>query len=168
MRRYVMKPRWRTLIASALFFGIGAVVLGARGAGNDRALIIDGIIRLGARGATAFYWTLAVLSLLFVAATAMSALHYRGGRRALVIDDGEMRIPGPIWRASPRVVRFDEIRGIRITRVSGQEIATIVHVRGRPAIARSLVGDEAFAEILALLAERTRPEASLPEARVRS
>jgi hypothetical protein len=73
-KEYDYRPPWKGIVFCALFFGAGALVLAAKANGNDRGLIINGIIELSPGAATVFYWALAGLGVAFVAGAGVLAI----------------------------------------------------------------------------------------------
>jgi hypothetical protein len=155
-RTYPLQPRWTLTIFGSLFFGVCAAFFVHSALTADRGVDINGIVELGVGGARVFYWVLAFLSACFVVVAIAAAVFYRGGTRAIVLDDDAIALPGPMWRPAPRRIAYADIVSLQRQDISGQTLLQIVHRGGKAGIARSLTGDTAFDEIVAALQGRVR------------
>ena len=98
-REYDYKPKWTNIILVAVFFGLCAVALGAKAAGNDCGVVINRIIELGPDGATAFYWALCASSVAFVAVAAFLTYHRVAPRQRLTFGPTALTVPTSRWSA---------------------------------------------------------------------
>jgi hypothetical protein len=165
-RRFVIRPRTSALVGGVLVMGGAAIFAGWMAVNDDRGLIIDGAIELGPRGASILYVVLAMMTGLFLVAAIAQAVRTRGGRLAVVVDDRAITVPGHLFRPAPRMIGFGEIRQVTVQHVSGHDLIEIRSAAGNVTIAKAGVGPAAFDELLTILADRVRPAAPLPTARV--
>jgi uncharacterized membrane protein len=159
-RTYPMRPSWVFIGFGLVFFGGAAIYFTSQARTDHAGIVINRIIELGPLGAKITFGVLAALSAAFVVAALLSIVHFRGGKRVVVVDDRAIEIPGPMWRPAPRRILFAEIRAVRTESVSGQEFLTIVHPDGKATIGRQLVGTAAYLEILGTLQQRVATRAS--------
>src|SRR5437763_1577389 len=96
-REYDYRPKWMIIVLCAMFFRAGALVLGTKANGNDRGLVINGIIELSADSATVFYWVLTALSLGFVAAAGFLAVVRLAIHQRIVFNEASITIPRSRW-----------------------------------------------------------------------
>lgn len=154
-RSVPLRPRWGVLVGALLLFGGGGVFLAARAAGNDRGLIINGLIELGVANATRFYWALAALSFGFVAMAIVATLRVLGGSQVVIVEDDAVTIPGALFNAAARIA-YRDITRLEALTISGQEMLRVWHAGGSSAVAAGQVGDAAFREIVELVAGRVK------------
>jgi hypothetical protein len=156
-REFEYKPRWTTILACGVFFGLCAVVLGIKAANNDRGLIINGIIELGPDGATLFYWVLTTSSIGFVAVAILIAYHRLTYRQRLAFGVSSLIGPTSRWSRQEREIAYRDIRELSTITISGQRFLYITHLGGKYTIAASLLPSKAaFEEVCELLATKVR------------
>jgi hypothetical protein len=140
-----MRP-WRTVIAGVIVI----LLVDAAFLWTYHDVITRGLAALADAGAV-----FGIAGLIF----------YRGGRRAIVIDDDTVTLPGWLLRPRALTLRFDDIREVRVVRRGPQRYLRVVHAGGRRSISRTLAGDATFDEAARLLMARVSPMHELPRAR---
>ncbi len=138
-RQYDYRPKWTMIVLCALFFGACALILGAKADGNDRGLIINGIIELSARSATVFYWVLAALSIGFVVAAGFLAFIRLTVHQRITLGETSITIPRSRWSGEETVVTFGDIIDLSSSEVSGQRFLTIVDNGGKFTLTASML-----------------------------
>jgi len=125
------RPSPGKMFLYGLFFCACAAVLAWKAHTNHRGLIINGIVRLGEHGATAFYWVAAVLAALFVVAAGwilFTTLVF--GIPDVVLSGESITFPVgfPVKRAF--TLPFAEIGAISRQQVNGQRFL-MLHAAGK-------------------------------------
>jgi hypothetical protein len=163
-RQYDYRPKWTIIVLCALFFGACALVLGAKANGNDRGLIINGIIELSAGGATVFYWVLAALSIGFVVVAGYLAIIRLTVHQRIALSETSITIPRSRWSSEEIAVPFGEIVELSESEVSGQRFLKIAYNGGTFTLTASMLPKkEEFDEICAAVGQGVK--ASRPYAR---
>jgi hypothetical protein len=153
-KEYDYRPRWTVIVLCALFFGAGALFFAAKANGNDRGLIINGIIELAPAGATVFYWVLAGLSLAFVAAAGTMAIVRLTLHQRIALTDSGMTIPRSRWSAENITVPFSEIVELTKSEVHGQRFLKIAFKGGKFTLTASMLpNNEDFDEIVSTVSQ---------------
>lgn len=65
--RFSYNPKWWAILACFVFFGACSAVMAHKATNNSVGLILNGVITIGATGATVFYWVISALGAGFVA-----------------------------------------------------------------------------------------------------
>ncbi len=156
-RRYAYKPNLGAMLGAIALFGVAAVFFTYRALQNDRGLVINGIIHLGPHAADVFFAVLAALSVGFVAMGVLGAVRFLGTPRWVVLHDDAIELPPTVIRRAVRRVPYASVVAIELWNVSGQPSVRIVHAGGAEGVARSMVGQTAFDEIVAELRRRCAP-----------
>jgi hypothetical protein len=163
-RQYEYRPKWTVIFLCALFFGACALVLGAKANGNDRGLIIMGMIELSPGGATVFYWVLAALSFGFVVVAGFLAIVRLTLHQRIALTETCITIPRSRWSSQEVAVPFGEIVEVSRSEISGQRFLTIVYNGGKFTLTASMLPKKAdFDEIYAAVSQEIK--ASRPYAR---
>ncbi|MDP1579650.1 MAG: hypothetical protein Q8M02_05195 [Candidatus Didemnitutus sp.] len=137
------------MLLAGLFFGVCAAWFLHLWSTNDRGLVLNGIIELGAVGAGRFYAGLAVTSTLFVIAAIAALLHGAAKKTVLVLAPDHLLIPRGFWRPTVQRVAFTDITGAALQEVAGQKTLLLTTNNGRAAITRSMLSPEsAFDRII--------------------
>jgi hypothetical protein len=153
--RFRYTPRWGTMIACAIFFGICAFSIRAKAQTNDRGLIINGIIELSASGATTFYWILAWLAFGFVVAAVLMLVVRILNPQELVLTEGGLYAPKWAWSREPTFIRYQDILNVSSSTVGRQQFLKIVYIGGKRTITASLLESQyAFKEFCHELSRR--------------
>lgn len=156
-RAYDYKPKWTLIVCCALFFGLCAVVLGVKAAGNDRGLIINGIIELGPDGATIFYWVLCVCGVGFVAISAFLAYHRVTFHQRLAFGSTAVILPRSRWSPEEKVIVYRDISALSTARIHGARFLYVTHPGGTSTIMASMLPSKAaFDEVCELLEAKVR------------
>lgn len=156
-REYEYKPRWTLIVFCAVFFGLWAVILGAKAHGNDRGVIINRVLQLSPSGATTFYWVLCACSVGFVAIAAFLACHRLTFRQRIAFGPTALLVPASRWSSEEKQVGYRDIEALSIAQVSGQRFLYVTHSGGKYAITASMLPSKAaFEEVCELLAAKVR------------
>ena len=156
-REYKYQPKWTIIVFCAIFFGAAAVFLGAKAAGNDRGLIINGVIKLGPIGATVFYWILAACSIGFVAASAFLAWQRLMYQQRLTFGPAALTVPKSRWSQDEKQIEYRDIQDLSTTTTSGQHFLIVTHADGKFTITASMLPSKtAFDEVCDLLAAKVQ------------
>jgi hypothetical protein len=149
---YPYKPRPRTMLLVVLFFGAAAAMMTDAALGNDRGLIINGIIRLEPHGATIFYWCVAGLGGAFVLlGLAMLVVGLTSDGR-LRLTPTEISAPRRAFGRTTTTIPLADIQAIRVHAVNNEHFLDITHGNGTLTILRScLPTTAAFDEICGAL-----------------
>lgn len=154
-REYPYAPRWTLIVLGGGFFLLCAVVLGARAQGNDRGVIINGLIELSRPGATAFFWVLCACSMGFVAAAVLMAYQRLMFRRRLVLGTTTLIVPVSRWSREEQEIDYGDIQSLSTVEISGQRMLTVTHAGGKVTIMASMLPSKAvFEEVRALLSAK--------------
>lgn len=146
------KPRARPVLLGLLFFGACGAVMAHEALGNDRGLILNGIIRLGVAGATRFYWTIAAISLAFVLLLLVMLAVGLTGKTSLRLSATELSAPRNAFSRTSTVVRRADIAGVEVMTVNKQRFLHVHHPGGTLTILQScLPSDAAFDEVCSAL-----------------
>ena len=142
VHQYYYRPKWTISVLGALFFGACALVLGATANGNDRGLIINGIIELSTDGATVFYWVLAGLSIGFVVVTGFMAIVRLTVHQRIALGKTSITVPRSRWSSEEVEVPFAAIVELSASQVSGQRFLKIVYNGGKFTLTASMLPRE--------------------------
>src|SRR5262249_44457522 len=151
------KPRWTLIVFCAVFFGLVAVILGAKAHGNDRGIILNHVIKLSPSGATTFYWVLCACSIGFVAIAAFLACHRLIFRQRIAFGPTALLVPASRWSSAEQQIGYRDVQALFIDQVSGQRFLYVTHSGGQYAITASMLPSKAaFEEVCELLAAKVR------------
>lgn len=95
-------------------------MIGNKALGNQVGLTINGILQLGPKGATVFYWILCVLSLGFVAAAAFLSFHRLTRQQRLAFTADAIFLPSSRWSSDEIAIPYHEIVKLATAEISGQ------------------------------------------------
>lgn len=158
---YAYKAKPIKMALAGLFFGACGALFIYKMVTNEVGLIINGIIELGPQGAMVFYGVLAALSLAFVVAAGMAAVHGVITKPVLILTEEHITVPTGLLRPRPKTLRFADVTGITLQEIQGQRFLTIQASTGKVSVTRSLLESEsAFEEITVFVRDRLRPEVS--------
>jgi hypothetical protein len=168
-REYPLRPPgWGLMIGGLLLFGAGGVFEIWHGATTQRELIINGIIHLDVHDASIFHVVLGCISLCIAAAAVVARVRLRGARLRVVVEDERIVVPTPLGRSAHEVA-YEHVTDIKLMTVKDHDFVKIFYRGGHCAIGRTIVGDEAFEEIVAGLASKVpQTRSSLPVAPARA
>jgi hypothetical protein len=126
VKTFRCRPSPKVMLLCGLFFGACAAVLGHKASTNTKGLVLDGIIGFGPAGASAFYWVLTALSILFVLAagwTIFTTLVH--GVPDVVLTGDAISFPAgfPIKRSVR--LSYSDITGLSRSEVNGQRFLTL-------------------------------------------
>ncbi len=156
-REYAYKPRWTLLVCCAVFFGLVAVILGAKAHGNDRSVILNRVIKLSPSGATTFYWVLCACSVGFVVIAAFLVCHRLIFHQRIAFGPTALLVPASRWSSAEQQIGYRDIQALSQAQVSGQRFLYVTHSGGRYAITASMLpSTAAFEEVCELLATKVR------------
>ena len=153
MKRFVFAPRLVPMLACAGFFGVCSAFFLHRAATNDRGLLINGIVELGPRGATAFYGAFAMLSVGFVLVGVAGVLVRLRGKRYIELDEQALYMPAR-WAGPTQRVLYVEITSLFSEEVAGQRMLHIAHNGGKITVAAVMLESERTLDEIAEELER--------------
>src|SRR5262245_11470340 len=91
--RFPYNPKWWTILACFVFFGACSGVMAYKAIGNSEGVIINGLIRLGPTGATAFYWVISACGAGFVLLALLLTAHRIGSPQVLELGTEALLLP---------------------------------------------------------------------------
>lgn len=142
-RRYAYRPKWTTILFGTIFFGVGAAVLFSKAKGNDRGLIIDGLITLSPDSAVVFYQVLGGLSVVFVAMCGFLLVLRLKLQQSILLTDRGLSVPRSRWSSAVTFVPFSDIVSCTRSSVSGQRFLVIDYGSGKFRLAASMLPGKA-------------------------
>ena len=123
--------------------------------GNDRGLILNGLVEFSTEGATTFYWSLTVASGLFVAFGSLALLAGLTTKKEVVLTETEIIAPKNGVSRKLVSVAFSEIGDVNVLSVQGQRFLNVLHQGGKLVIPRNMLADDhAFEELTSLIVAR--------------
>lgn len=131
-----------------LFASAIAMALGATAISNDRGLIINGIIKFSAFGATIFYWVLAVV---FTLAAVMGFLYLilYFSKQEIILSEDSISVPDSVGKQENRLIMFQNISRISLHKKANDIYLVIQHLHGNTWIPQSnLSSKESFQQFL--------------------
>src|SRR5258708_37404551 len=147
-REYPYQPKWVVIILSGLFFAACGVVIGIEASGNERGLVINGVIELGPDAATKFYWVLCACSVAFVVLSVFLAFHRIAFRQRLAFGPTSLIVPASRWSHAETEIPYHDMQRLSAARVSGQRFLYIQHPGGKYTITSSMLPSKnAFDEV---------------------
>lgn len=153
--RYRPKP-WAMLLATLFFAGMGAF-MAEEAMTNERGLLLQRIIHFSPRGATVFYWSIAVICALFVLAGLAGLMAGLVSKRYLRLTPTEISAPRFGWSRSNTVVRLAEVTQIALQSVQKQRFLNIYHREGKLTISQSFLPNaDAFENLHKAIQRRVR------------
>ena len=155
--RYDYKPRAYVMVLSGLLFTGFGILLGKEASENDRGLILNGVIELGPRDATTFYWVLTALCGAFVLIALVGLARALGAPHEVVLDRTAITAPKAALARRVVTVPFAAITDLQIVELRSQKMLTIHHRDGKLTLARAMLPSRAaFEEIVRELDTRCR------------
>jgi hypothetical protein len=154
---YPYRAKPGRMVWGIVFFGAGGLFMLYTASGNDRGLLINGIIRLRPDEATIFDYVIAVLCLAFVPLGLFSLYIALTRKPVLVLGPSGITVPVGI-RKQERTVTYAAIKSIQHRAVRSQEFITVTPRAGKAiSIAASLLPSKAvFASVRAELTARAK------------
>ncbi len=154
-RQYAYRPGSMPVVFGTVFFGLGTLFLGAEAWHNERGLVIERIIELGLKVATAFYWVCCGCCGGAWAFFMFLAWHQTVVKQRLVFGATAMRVPASRWSAEEKEIAYRDISAIAEAQFSGQRFLYVIHSSGKFIITSAwLPSKAAFDEIYKLLAAK--------------
>jgi hypothetical protein len=154
-REYPYRPSWTVILLAGGFFAVCALVLADRASNNRRGVIINGIIELGASGATDLYYVLCALSVGFVIVSCFLVYHRLAFQQRLVFDATRVTVPVSRWSRATKQIAYRDIQRLSMAEISGQTFLYVHHLGGKFTIVASMLPSRAaFDEVRALLAAK--------------
>jgi len=139
--RYPYNPRWRVILACAMFFGAGSAFMAYKATHNTVGLIIDGIIRLGPAGATVFYWVISAFGAGFVFLAILLLARCIVSHKVLEVGTKTLLLPYGRFQRQTARIDYSAIQGFSEVKVSGQQFLYVNADGRRYTIAASLFPD---------------------------
>jgi hypothetical protein len=110
---------------------------------NNVGLIINGIITLGASGATAFYWVITALCGMFVLAALVLTLRRIVNPQVLELETDALLLPHGFLQTRTSRIPYTDIQELSEDQVSGQTFLYLTAYGRRFTISASLFSDTA-------------------------
>jgi hypothetical protein len=140
-RRIPYNPRWRVILACAVFFGACAAFMAYKATHNTVGLIINGIITLGPTGATVFYWVIAALGAGFVLLALLLTARRIASPQILEVGTDALLLPHGRFQTQTSRIAYSDIQGVSEVQVSGQRFLYVTAGGLRFTITASLFPD---------------------------
>ncbi|MGK6353688.1 hypothetical protein ACMGDH_00510 [Sphingomonas sp. DT-207] len=142
---------------AGLFFAGCAATLGNTASGNDRGLILNGVITLSPDNATTFYWVLTGISGLFVLAALIGLVRAFGAMQEVVLDAHAITAPKSAFGNALSIVPLSTITDLQIMQIKSQRLLIIRHNAGKLTINRSMLpSHDDFDTLVTAIDERRR------------
>lgn len=155
--RYTYRASAWKLALAALFFAGCAVIMAKAAIGNDRGLVINGIIHLDPGSATVFYWVIFAISLLFVAGGMLGVVRALGPAQEVTLDRVALSAPRTGLRSELVRVPVASITGVETMRMRSQEFLIVRHREGKLTISGGMLPHKQdLGTLAAALEERSR------------
>ena len=149
---YPYRPRLKGALLGMAFFGGSAAMWTHAAIGNDRGLIIQGLIHLETAGATRFYWGMTALSAVFVVGFVAMLVSSSTSQARLTLTASDLSVPRSAFARKNTVVRRGDILGLSVATVHKQRFLHVHHSGGElTLLASCLPSDGAFDEVCAAL-----------------
>jgi hypothetical protein len=149
---YPYKAKPASMLAGIAFFGACAVVGVSLAVTNDRGLILNGIFRFSANGATIFYWCLAAASMLFVLVAILALTMNLTTPRFVRLTSSELSFPPYGFARQPVVIALSDITQVTIQTIQRHQFLNIHHRNGKSTLSKSMLpNSDAFEKLNAAL-----------------
>ncbi|MCP4134253.1 MAG: hypothetical protein GY754_24985 [bacterium] len=153
--KYPYKPKPFLFLFAAVFFGACALIIGHNAMTNDRGLILNGILEFSENGATIFYWTLTVISVLIVFIAIFAVIKGIISKLEIIISETAISLPKNGFSRKIITINFSHITDVSIQSVQKQKFLTIIHSAGKLSIPGSMLPQKgSFDELAALVTEK--------------
>jgi hypothetical protein len=139
--RYSYNPRWRGILAGAVFFGGCSAFMAHEAIHNGVGLIINGIFRLGPEAATMFYWCIAALGGMFVLMALLLTVRRIANPQVLVFETDAFLLPHGFLQTHISRISYTDIQDVSEVQVSRQTFLYITAYGRRFTITASLLPD---------------------------
>lgn len=140
-RRIPYNPKWRAILACAVFFGACSAFMAYKAAHNTVGLIINGIITLGSSGATVFYWVISALGAGFVFLALLLTARRIASPQILELGTDALYLPYGRFQKRTSRIAYSEIQSVSEVQVSGQTFLYVTASGLRFAVMASLFPD---------------------------
>lgn len=152
---YPYKPKPHLMLLVVVLFGALALFMSRMALGNDRGLILNGLIHLGPSGATIFYWCIAAIGAAFVAIGLPAMFVGLFASHQVTLTSTDVSARKSAFSRKPTVVKLSDIRDLSLQVVQGDRFLNIHHTNGKLTIIKSHLPDEtAFNELCNAIADR--------------
>jgi hypothetical protein len=141
--RFPYNPKWRVILACAVFFGACSAFMSYKATHNTVGLIINGIITFGPTGATVFYWVIAALGAGFVLMSLLLAVRRIASPRILEVGVDALFLPHGRFQTQISRIAYSDIQSVSEVKVSGQTFLYVIAGGLRYTITASLFPDTA-------------------------
>lgn len=159
---YPYNPKPHLMFLAVVLSGAFAFFMSWMAMGNDRGLVLNGLIHLGPSGATIFYWCIAAVGAAFVAIALPAMFVGLFTSHQVTLTSTDVSARKSAFSRKPTVVKLSDIRDLSLQAVQGDRFLNIYHTNGRLTIIKSHLPDErAFNELCNAIADRipTQPRA---------
>lgn len=154
--RLKYKPKFFKLFLLILFLAFTCYILFKDVMHNNRGLIINHLIHLSPRGATVFYFLLAICCTVGLGIAV--AMFYVGitTRREILLFDNRISLPKSVYSKKMNSIQYAHIFSLKIRTINKQRALLIAHRDGTTAIAESMLENTlAFERLIRSLAVAT-------------
>jgi hypothetical protein len=157
VREFPYRPKWNLIVFGAVFFSACSTVIGVQASGNDRGVIINGLIEFGPHGATAFYWVLAATSAIFTVLFLLFAWVRLSSPSPLVVTEDGVYVPvRPLLRGY-QFAPFSHITSLSEWSINKQRFLYIYHDGRKCAVVASMLPTKGDLDALVqIIRQRTR------------
>lgn len=158
LKKYEYRPQLISTLLIIVFFGACGGFLAHQALNNEVGLVLNGIIRFDAGGATLFYWVLAALSFIFVAIGALMLFQrFTGGEQFLEIYEGHFIVPKSGFNKE-KTVHYKSVKTIQKQDVKGTITLTFVTDESKAAVTnRNFKSKSEFEDAVNELVRRCSP-----------
>ena len=155
--KYPYKSKAWTTIAGVVFFGAITAWSSYQALTNDRGLIVNGIFRFSAEGATTFYWGMAGLSALLAVLGIFVGSAGLSNPLTVMLTDTELSAPKHGFSSKATVIPLLIIKNVEIQVVMDQRFINVHYQNGEISIAESMLpSSEAFEKLHTTLVARIK------------
>jgi hypothetical protein len=152
---YPYRPKVWIMLLGILFFGACAAGLVNEAQGNDRGLILNGILELSPGGATIFYWCVAGASVALGVLAVLGCIAGLRTPRVVRLTATDISAPKFLFSRTETVVPIAEFLDVHVQRVARERFLKIKHRKGKLTISQGHLPDrQAFDDLCAALADR--------------
>lgn len=153
--KYPYKMSWKNAVLAIVLFGAAFAVLTNLAMGNTQGLVINGIITLDPAGATIFFWSLAIASLIFVLMAVAGCIMSWTRPRFVEMTEEQILLPGNPFQGKVFPISYSDIIDLEEAVVSHQKLLYLhTHEKKHSLAAAMLPNKEAYEMIKSQLVTR--------------
>jgi hypothetical protein len=156
-RRFSYNPSWNIILGAAVFFGGCSAFMAYKAIHNTVGLIINGIVFIGPRGATTFYWIISGLGGGFVLMAILLTLRRVANPRTLELSTDALVLPYGRFQSKTARIAYSDIQSVKEIEISGQRFFYVIASGLRYTVTASLFPDsESYDSVRDFLVSRAR------------